>query len=179
MTDDELVDAMLLARTIADDQSALAIILRRHTPSVTRYAWALVGTRADVEEVVQDTFLTYWRKASSISLPDHSLLPWLLVTCRNISMNLNRARFRHSTEQLSGDLLVTEPYSSARDRLRWVLAEIEKLNPIDRGICEMCLVHGGSYADAAEEVGISVGAVGQRVSRSRERLRKAVTDDEN
>ena len=107
MSGDDLTDAELLSRAVSDDEAALALILRRYATAVTRYAWALVGNQADVEEVVQDTFLTFWRKAESILLPDHSLLPWLLVTCRNLSMNLNRSRFRYSTDQLSDDLLAS------------------------------------------------------------------------
>lgn len=67
---------------------------------------------------------------------------------------------------------------SARDDLRWVLDEIERLEPIDRSVCELCLVDGVPYAEAAKQLGLSVGAVKQRVSRSRARLKKAVTLDE-
>jgi RNA polymerase sigma-70 factor (ECF subfamily) len=45
-------------------------------------------------------------------------------------------------------------------------------------VCELCLVDGLPYGEAAEQLGLSVGAVKQRVSRSRARLKKAVTLDE-
>ncbi|GGF10311.1 RNA polymerase sigma factor [Subtercola lobariae] len=178
MSGAEATDAELLERAAADDRSALALLLRRHSAAVSRYAWALVGNQADVEEVVQDTFLTCWRKAGGILLPGQSVLPWLLVTCRNVSMNLNRARFRYSTDQLSDDILVTEPDNDARQRLRWVLDEIARLTPTDQRVSEMCLIEGRSYSEAADELGISIGAVRQRVSRSRARLRRAVTENE-
>ena len=68
---------------------------------------------------------------------------------------------------------------SAREELRWVLDALERLDPVDRRVCELCLLEGLPYAQAAAELGLSVGAVKQRVSRSRMRLRKAVTVDEN
>lgn len=139
----------------------------------------MVGSPADVEEVVQDTFVTCWRKADSIELPDSSLLPWLLVTCRNMALNLNRMRAKHATDELSDDLPVSEHDHEARDRLRWVMEAINDLSPLDRRVCEVCLIDGRSYVEAAIETGISVGAVRQRVARSRARLRKAAIDNEN
>jgi RNA polymerase sigma factor (sigma-70 family) len=176
---DDGSDAELLSGAAAGDRGALAGLLRRHSPAVTRYAWALVANQQDVEEVVQDTFLTCWRKSDSIELLDRSLLPWLLVTCRNTALNLNRARVRHAADELPADLLILDDDHEARDRLRWVTDEIARLSPLDRRVCELCLIEGRSYAEAAEATGISVGAVRQRVSRSRDKLRKAVIDNEN
>ena len=72
-----------------------------------------------------------------------------------------------------------ERRQDARERLRWVRDEIAALAPVDRRICELCLLEGHSYAEAAEILGLSVGAVTQRVSRSRARLKKAVMHDEH
>ena len=179
MNADDDSDAELVSGLAAGDKRALAVLLRRHSPSVTRYAWALVASQSDVEEVVQDTFVTCWRKADGIVLPDSSVLPWLLTTCRYLALNLNRARVRHATDELPDDVPIFDHDVDARDRLRWVMGEIDKLSSLDRRVCELCLIDGRSYADAAIETGISVGAVRQRVSRSRARLRKAAIDNEN
>ncbi|MEF2976529.1 RNA polymerase sigma factor [Subtercola sp. YIM 133946] len=179
MTAVDSPDAELLALSAGGDAEALRAILRRHAPAVTRYAWALVANATDVEEVVQDTFVTCWRKAATIVLADRSLLPWLLVTCRNTALNLNRSRLRHAAGPLPDEIAAPESDDESRDRLRWVMAEMEALSPLDRRICELCLIEGRSYAEAAQATGISVGAVRQRVARSRTRLRKAVTENEN
>ena len=178
-------DAELLERLASGDQAALAVVFDRHAPAVTRYAWAIASSRMDVEEIVQDTFLTVWRKASEIMIAETSLLPWLLVTCRNFGRNAVRKAVRNQAEQFDDDAaqradVVREHHDAeaAREDLRWVLEEIERLEPIDRQVCELCLVDGLPYAEAAERLDLSVGAVKQRVSRSRARLKKAVTLDE-
>ena len=187
MDAEEDTDADLLRRVAAGDQKALSIVFDRHAKAVTRYAWALAPSRMDVEEVVQDTFVTMWRKAATIAIPEASLLPWLLVTCRYLARNAVRKAARNRADALpdegSRDLRAllgrrgdAEP---AREDLRWVLEEIQRLDPIDRRVCELCLVEGVPYAQAARQLDLSVGAVKQRVSRSRARLRKAVTVDEN
>jgi RNA polymerase sigma factor (sigma-70 family) len=178
-------DAELLERLASGDQRALAVVFDRHAPAVTRYAWAIAPSRMDVEEIVQDTFLTVWRKAAGILIAETSLLPWLLVTCRNFGMNAVRKAARNQAEQFDDDAahradVVRDHHDAeaAREDLRWVLDEIERLEPIDRQVCELCLVDGLPYAEAAERLDLSVGAVKQRVSRSRARLKKAVTLDE-
>lgn len=178
-------DADLLKRLAGGDQHALSIMFDRHAAAVTRYAWALAATRMDVEEIVQDTFVTAWRKAAEISIAESSLLPWLLVTCKYLALNAARRAVKHEADELdearaTGPGAVRDHHDAeaARDDLRWVLAEIEALDPIDRRVCELCLIDGLPYADAAHELGLSIGAVKQRVSRSRARLRKAVTVDE-
>ncbi|SDT39405.1 RNA polymerase sigma-70 factor, ECF subfamily [Agromyces flavus] len=174
-------DAELLQRVASGDQRALAAVFDRHAPAVMRYAWALAPGRMDVEEIVQDTFLTLWRKAADIILVETSLLPWLLVTCRNFGLNAVRKAARNRAEQFDDTArrsdVVREYHDAeaARDDLRWVLDEIERLEPIDRQVCELCLVEGVSYAEAAKRLDLSVGAIKQRVSRSRARLKKAVT----
>jgi len=172
-------DSDLVRRTSTGDRHALATIFDRYAPAVTRYAWAMVDSKPDVEEVVQDTLVTMWRRSAEIVLHDDSLLPWLLVTCRNHAMNLRRARARHAADELPLDLvdLDQEDAGEARERLRWVRAEIAALSPLDQQVVELCLVEGRSYAEAASALGISVGSLTQRVSRSRSRLRKAVTND--
>lgn len=180
-------DADLLGRLAGGDESALSIVFDRHAAAVTRYAWALAPSRMDVEEIVQDTFVTVWRRAAEITVPDASLLPWLLVTCRNLALNAIRKSARNRADALpdegSSDLLALaaghRDVEPAREQLRWVVEEIARLEPIDRQVCELCLVQGLPYAEAANLLNISVGAVKQRVSRSRARLRKAVTVDEN
>jgi RNA polymerase sigma factor (sigma-70 family) len=181
----EDTDADLLERLAGGDQQALSVVFDRHAAAVTRYAWAIAASRMDVEEIVQDTFVTMWRKAPEITIAEASLLPWLLVTCRNLGRNAARKAARHRTDELDetatnrADAVRDHDHvESARDDLRWVLDEIERLDPIDRRVCELCLIDGVPYSEAAQELGLSVGAVKQRVSRSRARLKKAVTLDE-
>ncbi|MET0990634.1 MAG: sigma-70 family RNA polymerase sigma factor [Glaciihabitans sp.] len=150
----------------------------RHAPAVTRYAWALAGTRSDAAELVQDTFVTVWRNAGRIAI-EASALPWLLVTCRNHGRNLARKRAREHATTLPDELVASPDDEDAKQELRWVIAEIERLEPIDQRVCQLCLVEGRPYKDVAEILGITVGAVKQRVSRARTRLRKAVLDNEN
>ena len=120
----------------------MAVVFDRHAPAVTRYAWAIAPSRMDVEEIVQDTFLTVWRKAAEILIAEASLLPWLLVTCRNFGMNAVRKAARNRAEQFDD----AAPQARSRRRPRTSRRrggaggpalgprEIERLEPIDRQV---------------------------------------------
>lgn len=172
-------DAALARRLALGDRAALADAFDRFAPTLTRYAWALAASKQDVEELVQDTMLTLWQKAASIDLPTGTLLPWLLVVCRNHAKNQARRIAKNAGDELPAELAAPASEDDARERLRWVRDEIAALPEIDRKICELCLLQGHTYSEAATMLGLSVGAVTQRVSRSRARLRKAVTHDEH
>jgi RNA polymerase sigma-70 factor (ECF subfamily) len=172
-------DAGLARRLASGDRAALATAFDRFAPTLTRYAWAIAGSRQDVEEIVQDTFLTLWQRADGLQLPTGSLLPWLLVVCRNHARNTGRRTAKNAGDELPAELAAPGDTTEASEQLRWVRDEIAALPETDRRICELCLLQGYSYAEAAQLLGLSVGAVTQRVSRSRRRLKKAVTHDEH
>lgn len=116
-------DAELVRAAGNGDRAAGVALFDRYVATVTRYAWALVPSRQDVEEVVQDTFVTLWRRAGTVELPDESILPWLLVVSRNHAANLRRSHRRHQGDDLPDDLPATVEDDDARDRLRWVSTE--------------------------------------------------------
>jgi RNA polymerase sigma factor (sigma-70 family) len=174
-------DRVLLSRSAAGDRRAFGVLFDRHSRAVTRYAWALLSDQMDVEEIVQDTFVTAWEKAARVSVVETSALPWLLVTCRYHALNLRRKRVLQRTDELPeqlADVAANEDQEVAVQRLRWVTDEISALDPLDRRICELCLIDGRSYKDAAAIVGKSVGAVSKRLERARTRIRMVVSNNE-
>lgn len=164
MDDETADDAALLRRLAGGDRAALADAFDRFAPTLTRYAWALADTPEDAAGLVQDTFLTLWQQADALALPTGRLLPWLLTACRD-----------HSSDRLRGEVRD----SDTAEQLRWVQDEIATLPDTDRRICELCLLQGHSYAEAAQLLGLSVSAATQPPPRSRRRPRKAVTNDEH
>jgi RNA polymerase sigma factor (sigma-70 family) len=178
MSHSTLSDAELIQQLGEGNNAALAELFDRHATAVSRYAWSLATSRSDAEEIVQDTFVTAWKNSGRIDI-NASALPWLLVTCRNHARNLARKRSREHSSALSETDLLADDDSIARDQLRWVTDEIARLDPLDQRVCDLCLIEGRPYKEVAELLGMSVGAIKQRVSRARNRLRKVVLDYEN
>lgn len=168
-------------------QPAFAELFERHSAAVFRYAWTLVDRRGDEDDVVQETFLVAWRRRGELpavlaALPADepaSLLPWLLTSCRYTALNQNRRRRRERTDELTdasplGSLRArVADHEEARATLVWVQDELAKLGPIERQLCELTLIDGRGYDEAARQLGMTPAAARKRVQRLRERLRLA------
>jgi len=166
-------DETLVAALARGERLAFSLLYKRHAASVLKFAFRLVGTDGLSEDILQETFLTLWSKRTSVRLVGDSVLPWLLVTCRNHSSNAVRKLARRRTEPLPDD--IPSPMDAAADT-DWLRAEWAQLSPIDRRVCELCLVDGLSYAQAAAQLNITTSAVAKRMQRSRARLREASVD---
>lgn len=155
-------------------------LMRRHGPAVFRYAWAIADSPEQVDDLVQETFLTLWRRRKHITLVGGSLLPWLLTTCRFTAFNSNRRQRRSAALPLEA----IEHSSSAasnpadHDPLRWVADEVAQLTAIDQRLLDACVTQGRPYAEAASELGISPPAARKRMERIRTRLRAAQINEE-
>jgi len=164
-----------LIRLSADgDEAAFARLYDRHSATVIRYAFSLTPNSADAQELLQDTFVTAWSKTKSIRLVDSSVLPWLLVVCRNQARNQSRHDRRHATVPLDHVPDQPDPKPDAAERLALLLNEIGQLSELERRVCELCLIEGYSYSEAAEILGVSVNVLAKRLERARMRLRGAL-----
>jgi RNA polymerase sigma factor (sigma-70 family) len=170
MDDDDLFDVDLLELFTRGDERGFDVLYRRYAAGILRYAWALADTSQQAEELVQETFLTLWQKRTASAIYDDSLLPWLLAVCKNHWRNLRRAESRHHNLRLDS---IAEQ-ASPPDELKWVTDDLDILSPNDRRLCELCLIEGYSYQEAAAELDITTSAAGKRLERARGRLRKAV-----
>lgn len=155
-------------------ESAFDSLYAQTASAVARFAWSLSGSRETAEEVLQETFLTVWRKHGSIRFVNGSALPWLLTTCRNHARNhARRNRRQREVLALYDESVVTDPLNgAAATQLRAALESIRNLPEVDRLVCELCLLQGYSYREAAERLAISEASVGKRLHRSRQQIRK-------
>ncbi|MDM4764290.1 RNA polymerase sigma factor [Galbitalea sp. SE-J8] len=171
-------DRALLVRMRHGDRDAFTTLYRRHVRAVHAYAAITLADRGDVEETVQETFVVAWQRLGSESIVGESALPWLLTTARYCAFNRNRARTRRAKHESPAPverhrLVVTgaEEAAEAGEFHRVLGAAVRSLSPLDQSVFEICLVDGGSYADAAEALGVTAAVVRNRLFRIRQRLR--------
>jgi RNA polymerase sigma factor (sigma-70 family) len=168
-------DRQLLASLRSGSSSDFRELYRRHASAVLRYAWRLADDSSDAEDLVQEVFATAWAKRRTITIVGDSLLPWLLVTCRNHGANLVRKKSRTRTVPIADD--ETTSATSDDDDLRWIRHEIDSMSPIDQRVCRLCLVEGVPYREAAEQLGVTANGVAKRVERIRKHLRSVRAGD--
>lgn len=174
-------DRVDLESALRGDRAAFDAIYRRHVTVVYRHAYSLLGTRREAEEAAQDVFVTLWTKLSSVRIVDRSLLPWLLTTSRYVCMNRRRAIARHNSRLNHDGLAALPPDSmSVEDRARHrqlreaIEDALAKLSDEDYTVYLLCIEEGLSYREASLTMGVTHGAVRNRLARLRAGLRLAL-----
>jgi RNA polymerase sigma-70 factor (ECF subfamily) len=90
----ELDDARLVGRIAAGDEAAFVIVYDRHSSYLFGSLVRFLGDREAAAEVVQDAFVTLWRRASQFDARAGSLLTWLLAIARHRAIDRLRAEGR-------------------------------------------------------------------------------------
>jgi len=155
------------------DLRAFSELYTRHGSTVMRYAWSRLGDRPQAEDVLQETFATAWTKIRTATVIDRSLLPWLLAIASNHLRNQYRRNEKHRT------VPITNVPDRAHDKvgdLEAITEALDNLSPLDRAICELCLVDGLTYKEAASSVRSTPAAVRNRLQRARARLRDSLAE---
>jgi RNA polymerase sigma-70 factor (ECF subfamily) len=188
-SDDELV---ALARK--KDYAAFEELLNRYEDRVFRLALRFVRNESEAKEILQDTFLSIWRKLDTFK-GDSQFSSWLYRITANAALMRLRAQRRHpeiSTEELPSGFLDQYQYGAVppegenwarrpdeqlqSDELRRHLQEAtDALPEIYRTIFLVRDVEGLSTEETAELLGISVPTVKTRLHRARMALREAIS----
>lgn len=112
--DRELDDGRLAARIAAGDEDAFVIAYDRHSAFVFGSVARFMGDREAAAEVVQDAFVTLWRRASQFDARAGSLLTWLLAIARHRAIDRLRAEGRRPIrDALHIDSLTSEAGTSS------------------------------------------------------------------
>ncbi|WP_395571817.1 sigma-70 family RNA polymerase sigma factor [Streptomyces sp. BK79] len=142
-------------------------------------AYRLLGSAADAEDAVQDTFLR-WQAAdrAHVEVPE----AWLTKVVTNLCLDrLRSARARH--ERVAGawlpePLLEGDPMLDPADTFEQresvslaVLALMERLSPVERAVYVLREAFSYSHAEIARILDISESASQQHVHRARTRVR--------
>jgi len=152
-----------------EDESARLVAC---IPRLRRYARALTGSRAEADDLVQDTMERGWSKLSSWQRGS-DMRAWLFGIMHNLHVDQTRKR-RVTTEAFDEDMPqpATEPAQVDRLELRDLEAALRLLPVEQREILLLVALEEMRYEDIASTLGIPVGTVMSRLSRGRERLRR-------
>lgn len=170
-------DATLVAQAAGGSEHAFRALYRAYVRPVYWLAHGLVGSTSDAEDVTQETFLVAWRKLPGLQLHGDSLLPWLVTVCRFQAANRVRAQRRDrdnttaAADESLPDTVNIEQQVIDSQLAERILKEVDALSALDRDIFRLCATEGYAYQAAAAELGIEHGAVRNRLSRIRTRLR--------
>ncbi len=145
-----------------------------HLGAVTAYAWHMLGDRAEAEDVAQETFIRFMKKAPRWRQGTARLRTWLLRVAINLC--LDRLRARRPQVELDAEF-DAEPGGVARidagiDRRRAVRRALGELPERQAGAITLVHYLGLTNAEAAETMEISVDALESLLARARRALKR-------
>jgi RNA polymerase sigma-70 factor (ECF subfamily) len=159
-------DARLVHAARAGDESAFAILYERYARVIHGVLLAR-APRADVEDLVQDVFLSAWNRLDSLRDPA-AFGGWLSMIARNRATDF----FRQSIDsvELPPDLSAPES-SSARAEAHAVLEIIRGLPVAYRETLVLRLVEGLTGPEIADRTGLTSASVRVNLHRGMALLR--------
>lgn len=165
-------DDVLIAAARAGDRRAVDELLARYERSIYRFGLRMCGDEDSAREVLQETMLAAFRNLSGFR-GEASLSTWLYQIAR--SFCIKQRRGAHPSEPLHEDLTDQAPGPDAQAQARQIgealAVAIAALPPDQREVLVLRDVEGLTAPEAAEVVGIDVGALKSRLHRARMALR--------
>ncbi|HSM58931.1 MAG TPA: bifunctional nuclease domain-containing protein [Candidatus Sulfomarinibacteraceae bacterium] len=175
---DPVDDATLVTRSLDGDRAAFGLLVERHRDSVERVLRAMFANLADVEDLVQESFLRAHLDLDH--LRHHARFgAWV----RAIAVNLARMEIRSGRLAVSLDAVrpgtglarpSPERLAEQRELARRIRQAVAALPPAEREAISQVYFQERSHREAAQQLNTSVGAIKVRVYRGRRRLRKSL-----
>lgn len=145
-----------------------------YIPNLRRYARALVGDREGADDLVQDTLERAVRKFHLWRPGD--LRAWLFSIMHNVFVNQLKSRKIGLDIEIDDSFPAPAIPVTSMD-LMDVQRALASLAPDQREVVLLVALEDMSYADVSRALGIPMGTVMSRLSRGRERLRRAMNAD--
>jgi len=148
-------------------------------PRLRRYARVLTGEATRADDLVQETLARAWEKRR-LWAAGTDLRAWLFTIMHNVFVN-QRALARRDAQNVSLDAedgsgawqIPVRPAQQTRVELMEVLREVGRLPVDQRSVLLLAAVEELRYEEIATVLSIPVGTVMSRLSRAREKLRRA------
>lgn len=159
-------DETLLRRVRDGEIEAFDRLYERHEGRLFAYLRAVVGDRADAEEVLHDAFLSALADRNAVLDREGSFRAWLYRVARNMALNKRRGNARHEKKIALAPEGEPPPHADAeleKHQLEAALEEAVTKLPPNLGELWHLRTSGLSYEQIASVVDAPLGTVKSRV----------------
>ena len=170
-----MTDAELVARTRAGDADAFGALVSRYYDACWRFAYHMLGERADADDVVQESFLRAYLAIGRYDERDQ-FRGWLFRILTNQCRNAITSRSRRTRRFVQDEAAIESAAAPALGLQLGVedaaLARaLAQLDPLQREALLLKYAEGLEYTEMSRMTGVGESALKMRVKRGSERLR--------
>jgi RNA polymerase sigma-70 factor, ECF subfamily len=169
-------DHALMHKAGKGDIASYRLLVLRHINRSVAFAERMLGSRQDAEDVVQDVCMTVWNEAPRWQ-PKAQFSTWLYRVLYNACLNYRRKHIPFAAVEM--ELLVDDAPSAdevliEQQRGEKVRQCLQKLPERQRAALILSYYEECSDQQAADALGISLGALQQLLFRARQNLRQSL-----
>jgi RNA polymerase sigma-70 factor (ECF subfamily) len=172
-------DTELVSRILGGEDDAFRVLVERHSRSLYRAAYRIVGNGADADDVVQETFLRAYRSLSRFDARA-SFTTWIHRIAINCSLDLIDSRKRrgpHASEDEDLAALVSSAATPDRVALgsemqRAIATAMGELSGNERTAFVLRHFEGMPLEEIGEILGTRLNATKNTVFRAVKKLRE-------
>ena len=179
-----VVGPQLAERIARGDAQALRAAYEEHAGRVLALALRIVRSKEEAEDVVQDTFVEVWRRASDYDASRGELSSWIMSMARSRCLDRVRrlrvrTRYAQSADagaQLAQPIERPDQQAAASEhgqKRREVLASLPEEQ---RKAVELAYFDGLTQQQIAEQTGTPLGTVKTRLRLGLEKLEKQLEE---
>jgi len=173
--------ALLNAIATSGDRAAFERLFRHFGPRLKTFVMRRKLSASLAEEIVQETMLTVWRKASYFDPARAGAATWIFTIARNLSID-------HQRRDRSGLALDEDPSEAQEappsgealligaERDERVRQALKDLSADQLAVVRLSFFSEKPHGEIAEELGIPLGTVKSRVRLAMHRLRSLLGD---
>ena len=172
---ERLVEA--LHRVGQGDRAALSDVYSATSAKLFGVCLRILPTREEAEDVLQEAYLTVWRKAAAFDPSRASPITWLVTLTRNRALDRLRSRRPIASEPIdlaenvADEALPADSLIETRQEAARLAACLRELPSPDHTLIRAAFLQGSSYSELAARAALPLGTVKSRIRRALLKLR--------
>jgi RNA polymerase sigma-70 factor (ECF subfamily) len=179
-----LTDEALMERVDHADALAFEVIFDRHGGAAFSLAYRMCGRRSTAEDIVQETFLSLWRRGGRYERARGTVRSWVLGAVHNKATDWFRHHTATSGRDMSDDVALaeltapdlTDREAERRDEARQIRGALGRLPTEQRRVIELAYFGGFTHSEIADMLELPAGTVKGRMRLGLIKLRLSLGD---
>ena len=160
----------------------LPALVAEYSPLLFRVVHSVVRSRAEAEDIVQDTFVRVLQQGSKIAAV-LDMRVWLVRIAWNLALDRRRRKRPDQMDEVFAQALVAHDLPADQAlaetrRMQTVLAEVDRLPRVEREVLLLSAMDELSTAAMAEVLGRTESATRALLYRARTRLKERLAKGE-
>ncbi len=173
--------AASLARIPDGDRAALQTVYRLTSAKLFGVVLRILNERSEAEDVLQEVYLTVWRKAAAFDPARASPMTWLITIARNRAIDRLRAGRQvrriepiEAAAGVSDDAPVAESVLQSEQENARLHACLESLANNERAALRGAFFDGNTYEELAARMRVPLGTMKSWIRRAMIKLKSCL-----